>query len=80
MTLHPTAICTRVSLTSQTQPCAKAESHVHGQVSVSGQALVFVVRTLKWSLAERAGGFIYLAFGIAQVNTSHYHYNALCLL
>ncbi|KAK9802623.1 hypothetical protein WJX73_006394 [Symbiochloris irregularis] len=40
------------------------------QVSVSGQALVFVVRTLKWSLAERAGGFIYIAFGIAQLATT----------
>ena len=37
------------------------------QVSVSGQAVVFVVRTLKWSLASRAGLWTYLAFFLAQV-------------
>ena len=37
------------------------------QVSVSGQALVFVVRTLRWSFLDRAGGLIYIAFAVAQV-------------
>ena len=38
------------------------------QVSVSGQAVVFVVRTLKWSLASRAGLWTYIAFFLAQVS------------
>ena len=37
------------------------------QVSISGQALVFVVRTNFWSFSDRAGGWLYLAFGAAQV-------------
>lgn len=37
------------------------------QVSISGQALVFVVRTEKWSFASRAGLLTYAAFVLAQV-------------
>lgn len=37
------------------------------QVSISGQALVFVVRTQRWSLMDRAGTAIYIAFACAQV-------------
>lgn len=37
------------------------------QVSVSGQALVFVVRTQSWSFKARAAGLTYAAFFIAQV-------------
>ena len=40
------------------------------QVSISGQALVFVVRTQRWSFRDRAGGWLYLAFGVAQVTPS----------
>jgi hypothetical protein len=39
------------------------------QVSISGQALVFVVRTTGYSLLSAAGGLTYLAFFLAQVNT-----------
>ena len=38
------------------------------QVSVSGQALVFVVRTSGWSLTSRAGLFTYIAFFAAQAS------------
>jgi len=37
------------------------------QVSVSGQALVFVVRTERWSFLSRAGLLTYGAFLVAQV-------------
>ena len=37
------------------------------QVSISGQALVFVVRTVRWSLMELAGLWTYAAFFCAQV-------------
>lgn len=37
------------------------------QVSISGQALVFVTRCTKHSFLDRAGGFTYLAFFGAQV-------------
>lgn len=36
------------------------------QVSVSGQALVFVVRTSGWSITSRAGLLTYVAFFAAQ--------------
>ena len=39
------------------------------QVSISGQALVFVVRTSGWSLISRAGMLTYVAFFIAQVSS-----------
>ena len=38
------------------------------QVSYSGQAVVFVVRTMSYSLFSRAGLWTYLAFFLAQVN------------
>ena len=38
------------------------------QVSVSGQALVFVVRTSGWSITSRAGLFTYIAFFAAQAS------------
>ena len=37
------------------------------QVSISGQALVFVVRTSSWSIMSRAGLYTYIAFFAAQV-------------
>ena len=37
------------------------------QVSISGQALVFVVRDQRWSLMTRAGAWTYGAFFAAQV-------------
>lgn len=37
------------------------------QVSISGQALVFVVRTQGYSLFSRAGLLTYIAFSLAQV-------------
>ena len=39
------------------------------QVSISGQALVFVVRTERWSFLSRAGLLTYIAFFAAQVRT-----------
>jgi hypothetical protein len=46
---------------------AMARSAMYLQVSVSGQALVFVVRTVNHSLLSRAGGLTYVAFLVAQV-------------
>jgi H+-transporting ATPase len=40
------------------------------QVSVSGQALVFVVRHQGWSLVQRAGLATYFAFFAAQLGAS----------
>ncbi|KAK9868410.1 hypothetical protein WJX84_005277 [Apatococcus fuscideae] len=40
---------------------------IYCQVSVSGQALVFVVRTQSWSLMSRAGLLTYIAFTLAQI-------------
>ena len=37
------------------------------QVSISGQAVVFVVRTMSYSLIARAGAWTYIAFFLAQV-------------
>ena len=37
------------------------------QVSISGQAVVFIVRTMSWSLMARAGAWTYIAFFLAQV-------------
>ena len=38
------------------------------QVSISGQALVFVVRTFSHSLLVVAGGLTYVAFFLAQAS------------
>lgn len=46
---------------------AMARSALYVQVSVSGQALVFVVRTVGHSLLSRAGSLTYVAFFLAQV-------------
>jgi H+-transporting ATPase len=43
---------------------------LYNQVSISGQALVFVVRTVEWSLMARAGSLTYIAFVLAQVRGS----------
>lgn len=43
------------------------------QVSISGQALVFVVRTSSWSLMSRAGMLTYVAFFMAQVGALKHH-------
>ena len=40
---------------------------LYNQVSISGQALVFVVRTQDYSLLARAGTLTYVAFVLAQV-------------
>ncbi|CAK0787749.1 hypothetical protein CVIRNUC_010971 [Coccomyxa viridis] len=45
-------------------------SLLYNQVSVSGQALVFVVRTSGWSITSRAGLFTYIAFFAAQVGST----------
>ena len=39
------------------------------QVSVSGQAVVFIVRTMSWSVTARAGLWTYIAFFLAQVGS-----------
>ena len=39
------------------------------QVSISGQAVVFVVRTLRWSPISVAGKLTYIAFFLAQVRS-----------
>ena len=55
------------------------------QVSFSGQAVVFVVRTMSYSLASRAGLWTYVAFFLAQVcidliMTLHYSASTIELL
>ena len=40
------------------------------QVSISGQAVVFVVRTIQWSPLAVAGRLTYIAFVLAQVSAS----------
>lgn len=45
---------------------AMSRAALYLQVSVSGQALVFVVRTVSHSLFSRAGGWTYVAFLVAQ--------------
>ncbi|KAK9829684.1 hypothetical protein WJX72_007324 [[Myrmecia] bisecta] len=45
-------------------------SLIYAQVSISGQALVFVVRTMRWSVASRAGLLTYIAFFLAQIGAS----------
>ena len=50
-------------------PTRTGVTHAHAkaaQVSISGQALVFVVRTEGYSLFSRAGLWTYIAFAIAQ--------------
>ncbi|DBA75013.1 TPA: hypothetical protein ACH3X1_010354 [Trebouxia sp. C0004] len=42
-------------------------SLIYSHVSISGQAMVFVVRTMSWSLIARAGLWTYIAFFLAQV-------------
>ncbi|KAF8059373.1 PMA1 [Scenedesmus sp. PABB004] len=49
---------------------AQLRTLIYNQVSVSGQALVFVVRTSSHSLISRAGGLTYVAFFLAQVASS----------
>lgn len=49
---------------------AQLRSLIYNAVSISGQALVFVVRTSSHSLASRAGKMTYLAFAGAQVCSS----------
>jgi H+-transporting ATPase len=46
---------------------AMTRTLIYNQVSVSGQALVFVVRTQDWSLMSRAGSLTYIAFVLAQL-------------
>lgn len=43
------------------------------QVSISGQAVVFVVRTLSWSPTAVAGKLTYIAFVLAQVHLAAPH-------
>jgi H+-transporting ATPase len=45
-------------------------THLISQVSISGQALVFVVRHQGWSLIQRAGVMTYLAFLLAQIGAT----------
>lgn len=62
--LRITAQNTHIWTGDQPSPAAAAAE----QVSISGQALVFVVRTTKHSFLDRAGGLTYLAFFGAQVS------------
>ena len=49
------------------------------QVSISGQALVFVVRTESWSFMSRAGNLTYVAFFVAQVPPPALSISRLCI-
>ena len=44
---------------------------LYNQISISGQALVFVVRTADWTLLSRAGTLTYIAFILAQVGQAN---------
>ncbi len=46
---------------------AQLRTLIYAHVSISGQALVFVTRTVKHSFLDRAGGLTYIAFICAQV-------------
>ena len=50
---------------------AMMRSLLYNQISISGQALVFVVRTADWSLLSRAGTLTYIAFILAQVGQAN---------
>lgn len=61
------------------QQCMVEQTYIRGammrsllyiQVSVSGQALVFVVRHQGWSLIQKAGTATYLAFFLAQLGAT----------
>jgi H+-transporting ATPase len=43
---------------------------IYNHVSISGQALVFVVRNQRWSITERAGALTYAAFVFAQIGST----------
>lgn len=67
------------SLPSIMQQCKAEQLWIRGammrtllyvQVSVSGQALVFIVRHQGWSLMQRAGSATYLAFALAQLGAT----------
>ncbi|KAG1652728.1 hypothetical protein FOA52_007442 [Chlamydomonas sp. UWO 241] len=49
---------------------AMMRSLLYNQVSISGQMLVFVVRTQGWSLISRAGTLTYIAFLLAQLGST----------
>eukprot|EP00195_Chlamydomonas_chlamydogama_P015211 CAMPEP_0202890410 /NCGR_PEP_ID=MMETSP1392-20130828/817_1 /ASSEMBLY_ACC=CAM_ASM_000868 /TAXON_ID=225041 /ORGANISM="Chlamydomonas chlamydogama, Strain SAG 11-48b" /LENGTH=1114 /DNA_ID=CAMNT_0049573971 /DNA_START=250 /DNA_END=3594 /DNA_ORIENTATION=+ len=49
---------------------AMMRSLLYNHVSVSGQALVFVVRNQNWSVIEKAGGWTYVAFVLAQIGAT----------
>lgn len=49
---------------------AMLRSLIYNQVSVSGQALVLVVRNQAYSLAQRAGNLTYIAFVLAQIGST----------
>jgi len=49
---------------------AMMRSLLYNQVSISGQMLVFVVRTQKYSLLSRAGSLTYIAFFLAQAGAT----------
>ncbi len=49
---------------------AMMRSLLYIQVSVSGQALVFVVRHQGWSIIQRAGTLTYVAFALAQTGAT----------
>lgn len=49
---------------------AMSRAALYAQVSISGQALVFVVRTIRHSFLDRAGGLTYVAFVLAQLASS----------
>ncbi|KAL6757306.1 hypothetical protein V8C86DRAFT_2626506 [Haematococcus lacustris] len=49
---------------------AMTRTLLYVQISVSGQALVFVVRHQGWSLIQRAGALTYIAFVLAQLGST----------
>lgn len=69
----------RAGVPSLLQQCIAEQTYIRGammrsllynQVSISGQALVFVVRTQDWSLMARAGTLTYIAFIFAQIGST----------
>jgi hypothetical protein len=81
MSFQPTGVPTLLEQCKTEQKYTRGammRSLLYNQVSISGQALVFVVRTQEWSVMARAGTLTYMAFILAQVWCWHLRH-VLCI-
>jgi len=73
MSFQPTGVPTLLEQCKTEQKYTRGammRSLLYNQVSISGQALVFVVRTQEWSVMARAGTLTYMAFILAQIGST----------